>query len=95
MQLHQCPDLTVLGASRPVSYLANDHPAACAAPLLILCLASYCPYALTPEIQRDVEAVDLKEKANQRGLVVWFVGATGVVEDWADTIARRDQGGQM
>jgi hypothetical protein len=95
MQLHQCPDLTVLGASRPVSYLANDHPATCDVPLLILCLASYYPYALTPEIQRDVEAVDLKEKANQRGLVVWFVGGTGVVEDWADTIARRDQGGQM
>ena len=93
MQLHQCPDLTVLRASRPVSYLANDHLAACAAPLLILCLASYCPYALTLEIQRDVEVLELKEKANQRGLVVWFVGGTAVVEDWADTIARRGQGG--
>jgi hypothetical protein len=76
MQLHQCPDLTVLGASRPVSHLANERPATCDVPLLILRLASYCLYALTPEIQRDVEAVDLREKANQPGLVVWFVGGT-------------------
>jgi hypothetical protein len=54
-----------------------------------------CPYALTPEIQRDVEVVELKEKANQPGLLVWFVGATAIVDDWANTIARRGQGGQM
>jgi hypothetical protein len=62
------------GASHPVSYLANLHRAACAAPLLALCLASYCPYALNPENQRDVDVVELKETGTQPGVEVWFPG---------------------
>jgi hypothetical protein len=45
--------------------------------------------------QGDVEVDELKEKANQPGVEVWFVGGTVVVDDWADTIVRRGQGGQM
>ena len=77
------------GASRPVSYLANLHRAACAAPPLILCLASYCSYALNRENQKDAEVVELQETGTQPGVVVWFVEGTVVIDDWADTIARR------
>ena len=79
------------GASHPVSYLANLHRAVRANPLLILCLVSYCPYALNPENQRDVDVVELKETGTQPGVEVWFVEGTVVIDDWADTIARRGQ----
>ena len=55
-----------------MSYLANVHRTARANPLLILCLASYCPYALNPKNQRDVDVVELKKTRVSR---VWWFGS--------------------
>jgi hypothetical protein len=55
----------------------------------------YCRHTLNPENQGDVEVVELQETGTQPGVVVWFVEGTVVIDDWADTIARRGQGGKM